>query len=38
MLELPFERLVVAHGEPVHDRAEFIAALEREPWSQDEAG
>jgi glyoxylase-like metal-dependent hydrolase (beta-lactamase superfamily II) len=38
MLELPFERVVVAHGEPVHDRAEFIAALEREPWSQEEAG
>jgi glyoxylase-like metal-dependent hydrolase (beta-lactamase superfamily II) len=37
MLELPFERVVVAHGEPVHDRAEFIAALEREPWSEDEA-
>jgi hypothetical protein len=37
MLELPFERVVVAHGEPVHDRAEFIAALEREPWSHDEA-
>jgi glyoxylase-like metal-dependent hydrolase (beta-lactamase superfamily II) len=37
MLELPFEQVVVAHGEPVHDRAEFIAALEREPWSQDEA-
>ena len=38
MLELPFERVLVAHGEPVHDRAEFIAALEREPWSQDEVG
>jgi glyoxylase-like metal-dependent hydrolase (beta-lactamase superfamily II) len=33
MLELPFERVLVAHGEPVHDRAEFEAALEREPWS-----
>jgi hypothetical protein len=33
MLELPFERIVVAHGDPVHDRAEFIGALEREPWS-----
>ena len=38
MLELPFERFLGAHGEPVHDRAEFIAALEREPWSQDEVG
>jgi hypothetical protein len=32
LLELPFERVIVAHGEPVHERAEFIAALEREPW------
>jgi hypothetical protein len=38
MLELPFEQVVVAHGDPVHDRAEFVAALERAPWSQDEAG
>lgn len=37
MLELPFEQVVVAHGEPVHARAEFMAALERKPWSQDEA-
>jgi hypothetical protein len=29
-LELPFERIVVAHGEPVHSRAEFEAALQRE--------
>lgn len=34
MLELPFERVLVSHGEPVHDRAEFEAALEREPWSR----
>jgi glyoxylase-like metal-dependent hydrolase (beta-lactamase superfamily II) len=33
LLELPFERVLVAHGEPVHDRAAFEAALEREPWS-----
>jgi glyoxylase-like metal-dependent hydrolase (beta-lactamase superfamily II) len=33
LLELPFERVIVAHGEPVHDRAAFEAALEREPWS-----
>ena len=32
MLELPFELVLVSHGEPVHDRAEFEAALEREPW------
>jgi hypothetical protein len=33
MLELPFERVLVSHGEPVHSRADFEAALEREPWS-----
>jgi hypothetical protein len=34
LLELDFEHVLVSHGEPVHDRQEFIAALEREPWSQ----
>ena len=34
MLALPFERVLVSHGEPVHTRAEFEAALEREPWSR----
>jgi hypothetical protein len=34
MLELPFEHVLVSHGAPVHDRAAFEAALEREPWSQ----
>ena len=33
LLDLPFERVLVSHGEPVHPRAEFEAALEREPWS-----
>ena len=33
LLELPFEHVLVSHGEPVHTRAEFEAALEREPWS-----
>jgi hypothetical protein len=32
MLELPFERVLVSHGEPVHDRATFEAALEAPPW------
>ena len=32
LLELPFEHVIVAHGEPVHDRAAFEAALERPPW------
>jgi glyoxylase-like metal-dependent hydrolase (beta-lactamase superfamily II) len=34
LLELDFEHVLVAHGEPVHDRAAFEAALEREPWSE----
>jgi glyoxylase-like metal-dependent hydrolase (beta-lactamase superfamily II) len=29
LLELPFERVIVSHGEPVHDRAEYERALER---------
>ena len=33
LLELPFERVLVSHGSPVHDRAAFEAALEREPWN-----
>jgi hypothetical protein len=33
LLALPFEHVLVSHGEPVHDRAAFEAALEREPWS-----
>jgi hypothetical protein len=36
MLELPFEHVLVAHGEPVHTREDFEAALEREPWSMPE--
>ncbi len=34
MLDLPFEWVIVSHGEPVHTRDEFIAALDREPWSK----
>ena len=33
LLELPFEHVLVAHGEPVHTRADYTAALDREPWS-----
>ena len=33
LLDLPFEHVLVSHGEPVHDRAAFEAALERPPWS-----
>jgi glyoxylase-like metal-dependent hydrolase (beta-lactamase superfamily II) len=32
LLELPFELVIVSHGEPVHDRAEYERALGREPW------
>ena len=34
LLELPFEHVLVSHGDPVHTRADFEAALEREPWSE----
>jgi hypothetical protein len=33
LLELPFEHVLVSHGEPVHARADFEAALARDPWS-----
>ena len=33
LLELPFETVIVAHGEPVHDRATYERALELPPWS-----
>ena len=36
LLDLPFEHVLVSHGEPVHTRADFEAALEREPHSQPE--
>jgi glyoxylase-like metal-dependent hydrolase (beta-lactamase superfamily II) len=32
LLDLPFERVIVAHGEPVHDRAAYERALELPPW------
>ncbi len=31
-LELPFEHVIVAHGDPVHDRAAFEGALELPPY------
>ena len=34
LLELPFERVIVAHGEPVHDRAAFERALELPTWAE----
>jgi hypothetical protein len=32
LLELPFERVIVAHGEPVHERSAYDRALELSPW------
>lgn len=34
MLELPFERVVLSHGEPVHDRAAFERALTLPAWKR----
>jgi glyoxylase-like metal-dependent hydrolase (beta-lactamase superfamily II) len=33
LLELPFELVIVSHGEPVHTRAAYERALELAPWS-----
>ena len=33
LLELPFEHVIVSHGEPVHDRAAYERALELEPYT-----
>ena len=33
LLELPFEHVIVSHGDPVHDRAAYEQALELPPWS-----
>jgi glyoxylase-like metal-dependent hydrolase (beta-lactamase superfamily II) len=35
LLELPFERVIVSHGDPVHDRAAFERALELPPYEGD---
>jgi hypothetical protein len=32
-LDLPFEFVLVSHGAPVHTREDFVAALDRDPWS-----
>ena len=32
MLRLPFKRVIISHGEPVHDRAAFERALELPQW------
>jgi hypothetical protein len=33
LLELPFEHVIVAHGEPVHDRVAYERALALPPWT-----
>jgi hypothetical protein len=33
LLNLPFEHVIVSHGEPVHDRAAYERALELPPWN-----
>lgn len=35
LLELPFERVIISHGEPVHDRTAYERALELPPWRAD---
>jgi hypothetical protein len=32
LLDLPFERVIISHGEPVHTRAAYERALELPPW------
>ena len=32
LLDLPFEHVIVSHGEPVHDRAAYERALELPPY------
>jgi|tagenome__1003787_1003787.scaffolds.fasta_scaffold20404282_1 hypothetical protein len=36
LLALPFEHVIVSHGDPLHHREDFIAALERPPHSRPE--
>jgi hypothetical protein len=35
LLELPFEHVLISHGEPVHDRAAFERALELPPYGRE---
>ena len=35
LLQLPFEHVIVSHGEPVHDRAAFERALELPPYDEE---
>ena len=38
LLELPFEHVIISHGEPVHDRAAFERALELPPYKGEIVG
>ncbi len=33
LLRLPFDRVIISHGEPVHDRGAYIQALDAPPWT-----
>ena len=33
LLDLPFEHVIISHGEPLHDRAAYERALELPPWT-----
>ena len=33
LLDLPFEHVIISHGEPLHDRAAYERALESPPWT-----
>jgi hypothetical protein len=35
LLDLPFQHVIVSHGEPVHDRAAFERALGLPPWGEE---
>lgn len=35
LLELPFEYMIVSHGDPVHDRTAFERARGLQPWADD---
>jgi glyoxylase-like metal-dependent hydrolase (beta-lactamase superfamily II) len=35
LLELPFEHVIVSHGEPLHDRAAYERALELPAWAEE---
>jgi glyoxylase-like metal-dependent hydrolase (beta-lactamase superfamily II) len=36
LLALPFEHVLLSHGAPLHTREDFIAALERPSYSEQE--